>query len=421
MFSLISDALTIVIIIMFQIFKATWWIIIPVALLIKINKYLLVYKSIQFGKEQNWTLLEIILPPEVEKTPKAMENVLSGLHGAWKGIDFRDKWQGKSADIFSLEMAGVDGELHFYVRCQTMQRNFVEGKIYAQYPNAEIYEVEDYTIKAVPPDIPNKDYNVWGADYILNKDWPYPILTHVDFEDPEEERRMDPLSQFAEMVSKMQEGEHMWLQLVIAPAVTEAGSKAKEAIDKEVGRGQPASSSSGILLSIFSFFGDIVRHLGGKDLDEVSGKPAQPQQQGMRQLTPGEQEKVKKMEIKASKALFKTTIRAVYVARNDVFYGPQIAALQGFFNQFNGGINGFKPSVATSSSLIFFKDARNFLRKKKLIGAYRGRFLGVFSEPYFLNTEEIATIYHYPGRVVKAPLMPRITSKSSEPPKDLPR
>ncbi|OGZ61443.1 MAG: hypothetical protein A3H51_03035 [Candidatus Spechtbacteria bacterium RIFCSPLOWO2_02_FULL_38_8] len=409
---------------MFQILKATWWIIVPVALFLRVKKYWLSYQASKYKKSLEWAVLEVILPPEVEKTPKAMENVLVGLHGAYKSVSSREKWtKGTSPDSFSLEMTGVDGELHFYVRCQSSQRSFVESKLYSQYPDAEIYEVKDYTKETVPPELPNKDYEVWGADYVLTKDWPYPILSYIDFEDKEEERRLDPLSQFAELVSKMEKGENIWLQIVISPVATKdkVAEKAKEILDKETGRAKAKPASVG--QEVVSFVGNVARHISAKELlPGPEGKPAS--EASMQKLTPGEQEKVKKIEIKTSKLLFKITARAVYVARNDVFHKPHVPALQGFFNQFNSGINSFKSSSSPSGSLIFFKNSRNFSRKTKLVGAYRGRALGAISKDQkdnILNVEELATLYHFPGTLVKAPLMPRISSRTAEPPKGLPR
>lgn len=417
MLSLVAEAISTVIIIMFQVLKATWWIVIPVVIFLRVKPLWLISKNIEYAKTLEWILLEIILPPEVEKTPKAMENVLAGIHGAWSPTKGRAKWlQGKFVDRFSFEMAGIDGELHFYVRCQTAQRDFVESKIFSQYPDAEIYEVEDYT-KILPSELPNKDYDLWGADYVLAEDWAYPILTHIDFEDKEEERRLDPLSQFAELVSKMDKGEYVWMQFVAAPVVSEIAGKAQVVIDNEVGRKK--SKPAGVGTEVASFVQNMQEYYMSRELTPRSG--GEPGTEvNMQKLTPGEHKKIERMEIKASKVSFSITIRVLYIARKDVYHKAHIPAIQGFFNQFASGINSFKPEATPSNSIIFFKKQRNFFRKSNLAAAYTGRFLGVLSKPYILNIEELATLYHYPGRVVRAPLMPRISSRTAEPPKGLP-
>jgi hypothetical protein len=40
--------------------------------------------------------------------------------------------------------------------------------------------------------------------------------------------------------------------------------------------------------------------------------------------------------------------------------------------------------------------------------------------PFVLNTEELATIYHFPGRVAETPTFGRIEAKKGEPPSNLP-
>ena len=51
----------------------------------------------------------------------------------------------------------------------------------------------------------------------------------------------------------------------------------------------------------------------------------------------------------------------------------------------------------------------------------RGAFYAPFTRKLFvLNTEELATIYHFPGSVAKTPTISRIESKKGEPPTALP-
>ena len=42
------------------------------------------------------------------------------------------------------------------------------------------------------------------------------------------------------------------------------------------------------------------------------------------------------------------------------------------------------------------------------------------SKPYILTTEELATLYHFPGKIVTTPTLERIPSKKVEPPANLP-
>lgn len=417
----IFDILSITLLIVFQLIKATWWIVLPVVLFVKIKPHWLNWRRSLYGRKLHWLVLEISLPPDVLKTPKAMENVLMGFHGAWSESNFRDKWiKGESSDQFSLELVGSGGEMHFYIRCQSKQRNFVESKIYAQYPDAQIQEVPDY-MDELPPDIPSRDHDLWGADFILvKKNWAYPILTYLDFEDIEEERRIDSLSQLGEMIAKMQEGEYIFIQIIIMPLLSELGKKSQDERDKLMGRE---------VRKKLSMVGEVVEFIHNVVV-RISGGVHQPGEQGQKEvvdiqrLTPGERSLIEDIERKASKLHFGVNIRAMYLARKDVMHREHIAGLHGFFRQFaHQTSNGFKPGIGTfpSGSIIFFKKTRNYIRKKRLFIAYKGRMYGFLSEPYALNTEELASIFHFPGIIVKSPLMPRVPSRTGEPPSGLPR
>lgn len=419
--SVIIDIVSFIIFTSFQILKATWWIFLPVVIFLRIKPLLLFRQRINYVKKWDWIILEIELPREVFKTPKAMENVISGLHGIWSPITSRQKWsQGKLIDQLSLEIVGTDGNMHFYVRCQSNQRNFVEAKIFSQYPDVEIKEVKDYT-EELSPDIPNDAYDMWGSDFILTRDWAYPIKTYIEFEDIEEERRMDPMSQIAELITKMEEGEHFWMQLIISPVLTEIAGHSKKIVDELVGR-KASQPSKGAFGSLGSVLGEVVGVFLGSEQDnsQQQNKPEQFEV-NMQKLTPGERVEIERVEIKASKTSFMTTLRILYIARKDVMHKEHISGIYGVLRQFDSN-NSFRPDSNSfpRSSLIFFKKQRNYLRKRRLFLAYRGRFLGFLSKPYVLNIEELATIYHFPGHVVKAPFMPRVITKTGEPPRGLP-
>jgi hypothetical protein len=44
----------------------------------------------------------------------------------------------------------------------------------------------------------------------------------------------------------------------------------------------------------------------------------------------------------------------------------------------------------------------------------------VHHETYVLNTEELATLWHFPGQILKVPTLERIESKEASPPTNLP-
>ena len=151
---------------------------------------------------------------------RAMESVFSGLWQIYAPPSPIEKWwDGQELLSYSFEIASIDGIPHFFVRCLDNARNMVESHIHAQFPEAEIFEVEDYTQK-VPQDLPNKDWDMWGTDYQLTKDNAYPIKTYRDFEterESKEEKRIDPISSLLEAMSRLKKGEQIWVQIRAKP------------------------------------------------------------------------------------------------------------------------------------------------------------------------------------------------------------
>ena len=168
-------------------------------------------------------LLEIKAPRDVTRSPKAMENVFSGLHGIHDKPKPNDAFfKGKTQLWYSLEMIGRAGDTRFYVRAPEQFKNLVESQFYAQYPNSEITQVSEDHIGSLPPK-PSEEFDVFGAEYIFTKEDAYPIRTYPQFEElnpstePGSVRRVDPLAAMAEIYSGLNPGEYMGIQILAAP------------------------------------------------------------------------------------------------------------------------------------------------------------------------------------------------------------
>ncbi len=107
---------------------------------------------------------------------------------------------GKTRPWFSCELASIGGYVHFYIWCSQVKfRNLVEAQLYAQYPNVEIVEADDYT-KDFYFD-PEK-YIMYGLQYqFTKKSDVYPIKTYIDYgldKDQKEEYKIDPITSVIE-------------------------------------------------------------------------------------------------------------------------------------------------------------------------------------------------------------------------------
>jgi len=416
-----------------NIFLGLWWLWLTI-LLYKITKYLWLWaaRNVKFFDPIKWVLLEIKIPAEVDKTPKAMENVF---HSIWNMYDppanIRDYWvDGKWMEYYSLEIVGARGEIHFYIRTPEGRRHVLESAIYGQYPNADIKEVDDYIYK-FGRDLPNEDYDVWASDLQLVKADAYPIRTYEYWETEltREEKRVDPLAGLFEIYGNLKEGEEVWVQIRIAPVTDDEHPYLEESkgLTNKLMR-RPLEEKAGILdpLAISKIPSDVWKVL-------IEGKPIPSHLKdelpegldvGLMKLSPGEAEALRAMEENLGKYVYEGNLRFIYVAKRDVFSpGRGVAAIMGAFTQFSTvNLNGFKPDKTKSKVAPWFFEARRlYVRKRKNFRYYAKRQWPWHRKPYIFSTAELATMFHLPGKeVAPAAAVRRMEIKKGGPPPELP-
>jgi hypothetical protein len=362
------------------------------------------YSRAKFFSEQDHILLEFRLPKEITKSPIAMEVFLGALsQTGGEGTWFDKYWKGGMRAWFSLEMVSLEGQVKFFIWTRKGLKKTIETQLYSQYPDVEITEVDDYT-EGVTYD-PSKN-EVWGCQFVKTKDSFYPIRTYVDYgldKDPKEELKIDPITPVIELLGSIGEGEQMWIQILIRAHKAEFQKPgtwfekvdwkhfAKEELKKKLKRDK----------------GD----------GEVQDK-----------LTKSEKSAVDAIEKSISKTPFDAGIRALYIADKDKFNKANTGGLSGSFKQYGSiDLNSFKPDGTTSFDYpwqdIFGTKLKE--KKAKILKGYqsRGFFPPLFKskiKPFILNSEELATIYHFPGKVSRTPTFTRITSRKAEAPSNLP-
>lgn len=404
-----------------QIIKGWWWLPLPFILFSVFKFQYLFFIRKRWDAKIEKILLEIKLPKEVLKPIKAMEYVFAGFHGIHDPTNLREKWiDGQFQLALSLEIVSIDGEPHFFIRTPVPFRRHIESCIYSQYQEAEISLVDDYT-KYVPQDIPKKGWDLWGADMITTNENCYPIKTYQQFDEgkeAKEEKRIDPLSQLLEGMSTLRPGEQLWFQIIAKPIIDEIPwtKKGKEIVDKLVRR--PAAKVPRPIV---------------QEAAEVlifGPTPAAPEQKELippeMKLTPGERIIVSAIEEKIGKFAFDCNIRFVYLGKEEVFFRPNIRIPFGYFKALSTlNLNGLRPLRSTMTKIMWFlKGRRLFLRKRRMFRYYQKRWIPFFPRgggTYVLNIEELATLFHFPGRTVApAPTISRVEAKRSEPPPGLP-
>ncbi len=386
-------------------------------------KFWMKYIQMNYIAGIEWTTLQVKIPRDVWKTPQAMEFVLlNAFHqtistATW----FNRSWEGKVRAWFALEIVSIEGNIHFFIRTPLFFKNLIESQIYAQYPKAEISEVPDYTEQLVT-EWEGAEWDMWGCEYKLNKPDAYPIKTYIDYgldqaQGLEEEQRIDPMTPMLEYMGAIGPGEQIWFQIIIR-AATERYNKPGTWFGKHKWTDE-AQLEIKKLMAPYA----IKDEQGNKTSDfQKIPKPIQ--------------DTISAIDRAADKFGFDVGMRGMYLAKKEKFKGINNVGLMSVIKQYNSqNLNGFKPTHHTSVDYPWqdYKDSRASKFKKELFEAYRLRAffypphdskivaLKHFTRvPFILNTEELATIFHFPGQVAATPTFGRIESKKAEPPGNLP-
>jgi hypothetical protein len=373
------------------------------------------YVRLEFDIAQERVTLEIKIPQEIFKSPQAMELVLQQLYQtASPDNHFQTYIDGKHPPTYSLELVSRGGDIRFYINVPRKKyKNMAETNLYAQYPGIEVHELElDYTAE-IPWD--PETFGYFSLHFGLKKNEGYPIKTYIDYgldQMPKEEEKIDPISTWLELLGSIGPNEYIWVQILIN-ANTDTNFKTgtlSEVPDWKQG-------ARDLIKEIMSKAADRV----GKSLEEAGGSITQL-------LTEAEKDTIRAIDRSISKVAFNTISRTMYIARKENFLpGERIGAIitaWRAYDDLNRNQFGFK--WRTDFDWNMWQDPsgkkRDAMKEHELFN-YKMRVLHPESTSYRWNvmtTEELATMWHIPGKVVTTPTLARIPSKRAEAPSNLP-
>lgn len=361
------------------------------------------YIQLVYISEIEWVLLGIRLPKTILKTPLSMELVLSALHQTSEGNWYKRKWKGQVKPWFSLELVSIGGDTHFFIRTAKRYKNYIEAQLYSQYPGIEVYEAEDYTEQLNHRSF-KSEWEMFGTEFVLTKPDPYPIKTYVDYKldqavkkEEELEALTDPIRPTVEFLGSIGKNEQIWMQIIVR-------ATGKRFDDPK------------------SWFG-----IGKRDWkSEAKDLVAKMQKKGENEkLSKSESEAISAIEREVSKFGFDCGIRVMYLGKAESFNPLNIAGLFGMMKHYNSEVlNGFRPINETDvdfpwQGILWDKVAD---KKSSMFKAYvaRSYFHPPYKKkPFILNTEELATIYHFPSGI-ETPGFVTLSSRKAEPPANLP-
>ena len=296
---------------------------------------------------------------QIQEAIGVMETLFSTI-GAVKGQKGFAAWMFGRTDVFSFEIVSHRDKISFYVVSPTAYASFVEQQIHAQYPNAQIDEVPDYNLFS-PTGV------TLGSYVTFRRPTYFPIKTYRKMES-------DSMNGITNALSRVESGEGVAIQYLIRSA---PGEWRKEGL--RIARGM----QQGKKLSTVQKQGDLLSSIGKDLMKTAQGPDQEHKEKEPYHLSPLEQEMVKGLEEKASKAGVEVNMRIVASSKSPERaqrYLNDVLAAYGQFNIYEYGNSFVKNMPRFQTPLL-----RHFI--------YRH-----FDEKYCmsLGAEEMATVFHLP-------------------------
>ncbi|BCX15151.1 MAG: hypothetical protein KatS3mg097_043 [Candidatus Parcubacteria bacterium] len=300
----------------------------------------------------------------------------------------------KNPIVFEIATPHYGEEIFFYAAMHRKDVDYFNKVLKGAYPGAETKIIET-------------DYNIFNPNgvsllsIVTQKNHHFlPIRTYKSIA----LGNIDPFDAFLSAFSKLdKEGEGLAYQLIIKPAPQKIHKKIFQVIKKlREGENLEEALKIHFFYNIISLFQNIFKEFF------VSEKKKEEEKQEKTKPKPAEETAIKQLEEKNAKSLFHVNVRLVCSTYNHQTANNILTALEGPFNQFvNPGFNEF---------LIQRK------HKNKLLKSIYDFSFRIFQkkETMLLNTEEIASIFHFPISYTKNPLIHWLLLRSAPPPINLP-
>lgn len=257
----------------------------------------------------------------------------------------------------TFEIVAKKEEIRFYVSTPKKLVDLVEKQIHGAYPGADVKQVEEYTIFSETGKVAFAALRLKNADF-------YPIRSYRDLP-------TDPLSSITSVLAKMQGMEGVAIQVLIQPA---AGKWAK---------------------------------FGRSYVSKVKKDEANPEKASFK-VDP---KTIEAVEQKTAKSGFHAVVRLVVSSDTKESAEMHLGNLLTAFSQFTSDHNTFT-KVKYPLKKLFMID-------------FIYRYFPALNLPFFkqysvLNSDELATIYHFPNKSVETPHIFWLNAKRAPAPIQIP-
>jgi len=326
-------------------------------------------KKEDYKRSLNLTFLQITMPKkdsqndeknDTAKDFKEMVSVMEQLYSSLKSIHSRKimkKILGQ--DFLSFEYIADGWNIYFFLVVPKNYKHLIEKQINGFYPDAIIEETTEINI------FKDKKFHV-GTYINTSKDFFFPIKTYQNLES-------DGINNITNAFSKLEDDESAAIQILLRPVDDDWQkdcSKASSALMKW----KKAWFSLNPFKLLISFIGMFITSPEDENSSSNENETSA--------LT---QERAKTVDEKWDKTWFEVIIRVIAAWNNKQMVDAELTNIMSAFSQFSS------PDFNKFSSTLYHSDA-------KLIQNYIYRY---FRKPFYLkkmilNTQEIASIYHFP-------------------------
>jgi len=267
------------------------------------------------------------------------------------------KMRFKSQPTLSFEIVGRTEDIRFYLWVPKDLKDLLEKQIHGAYSDAHIIEVPEYEIFTEDGKVAYKALQLRKEDF-------YPLKTY-------KELPTDPLAAVTSAIGKMGKGEAAVVQILIAPTDSSWQSGGRAFIsDTKKQESDPSKAKFSV---------------PAKTLEAI--------------------------ENKVSKPGFEVAVRIVVVSPSETTANIHLNNIASAFAQYSSDTNSFS--------------SRKIRNKGSFVEDFIYRYMPVFhffgNKPAILNTEEIATIFHFPNKLVTTPHIKWLNAKTAPAPAEIPQ
>lgn len=375
------------------------WVIIVIALFFVLKKLIR-----KFAESSHYYdhVIYLVRFPKDKPQEKTKEDSLQELHEdiskgetifasigglrAQRGIT---NWLFGRSDHFSFEIVANKKIISFYIVAPREMGRYIEQRVQAHYPEAVMEEIEDYNIFQPQSEV------VAGCLKTI-RDYIFPIKTYAKFE-------TDPVNAIINVMSKLDENEGMVVQYTVRSAIGSWHKRASDIVSKAMRLNSVKEAmSKGVVSKIFSFMFDFLKAA------KPSSQADKLNHENPKKLTAMEEEMLKSIEEKNSKAGLDVNLRVVVSAKNKGKGKIYLDNIVNAFSQYNNYEYGNS-----------FKNKAISKNEKKIINDFIFRRFDEKTS-FLLNTEELTSMFHFSLRSAETPNVLWLTAKHSAAPTNIP-